>query len=625
MFYSYMVIRVVKSGILVFTSVLSLTLDLQAAFDPEPVAPTTQDLKPITSLSEIKKQQDELLNQTENKSLLDNLVEDLEVEQDTAKAELLNDVSFLLTGVKITGNNVLTKEDVTALIQPKINKQVTSAELKDIAAKLTLILQQKGYRSSKAFVPAQQIQNGVVEFKIEEDLLANIHVLGKNAFKYDEALFYQYFDDLKGKIIHTPTLIERLKYLNFLPGTRIKPTLKKLEYGKSVLVLVLEPVDDFTSLSINNNASKYQGDLRTVLSTVVANPTGRSDTLSFFAAINPEFPKYFSSLVAKYSVPYGEQGGKLQFHISQLDYQIDPDAVGQNLLLFYGGSNSFSLSYEKPFWLDLGTNSWSVGFEKRQSNSQTVNNFRDPLVGNQIGFKWVDQTETVYALNASAQFIFADRLVGETLPAQNVLNLKFTKILEGFRDGTTQEDIDYKQLNNDAGIIPQKGPIGDTRGAVANFWKLYLSYLRRQALPWQATVNFQANVEWTDFDNILSSYDYGGADTGTSGGDVTVTIGRAFEFKQYLDWLDVQLGYEYQFSINTFYPDRNNPLDRKVQDCGGLSDLIPFETYQCETESPFLSTRMKSDNHVLGFKYRHELESFGVLENRATATYTYVF
>lgn len=183
--------------------------------NPDPVVPTEQDLTPITSLSEIKKQQDELLSNAQNDTLLENLVDELEVEQAENQSEIAEAVKFQLRGVKITGNNVLTKADVSALIQPKINQLVTSTELKQIAAKLTLILHQKGFKSSKAFVPPQQIKAGVVEFKIEEDQLANIHVIGKDSFKYDEALFYQYFDDLKGKIIHTPTLVERLKYLNF--------------------------------------------------------------------------------------------------------------------------------------------------------------------------------------------------------------------------------------------------------------------------------------------------------------------------------------------------------------------------------------------------------------------------
>lgn len=614
-----MVIRVVTSSLPTVSFVVYLVLSI-LALNAFPVLAVT-----APSLPEIKKQQEDLLNKSKNDTLIDNLVDDLEVEKHQQKAEIAGSIVFLLRGVKITGNNVLTKEDVSPLIQPRINKQITANELKDMAAKLTLVLQSKGYKSSRAFVPPQQISGGIVEFQVEEDLLSNIHVLGKDSFKYEESLFYQYFSDLKGKIIHTPTLVERLKYLNFLPGTRIKPTLKKIEFGKSALVLVLEPVEDLTALAINNNASRYQGDLRTVFSTLVTNPSGRSDTFSLFAAINPEFPKYFSSMAASYSVPFGNKGAKLHVNMSKLDYQIDPDAIGQNLLLFSGSSDTVSLSYEKPFWLDVGSNSWTVGLEKRSATSQTTNNFPDPLVGNQIGFKWVDQSETLYALNASMQFVFSDQIIDQNYPAQNVVNIKVAKILEGVADGTTQEQIDYKELNNNNGIIPQKGPIGDTRDAVANFWKVYFSYYRRQTLPWNMTLNVQANIEWANFDNILSSYDYGGADTGTSGGDLSINIARNFVFEKYLDWMNLQLGFEQQISYNIFYPDRNRPLDRSVEACGGLTDLTPYTQYRCDASSPFLSTRLKRDNHLLSVKVRSRLQSFGVTEDKATVTYTYVF
>ena len=588
------------------------------------------------TLPEIKKQQEELRKNVQNDPISQSLVEELQVENAEENQQVSGGISFVLTGVTISGNQILTKAELEPLIKPLINNNITGDGLKRLSSLISLKLAEKGYRSSRAFIPPQEIKNGLVEIKIEEDKLASIHVLGKDSFKYNEALFYQYFSDLKGKIIHTPTLIERLKYLNFLPGTRIKPTLKKIEFGQSALVLVLEPVQDTTAIAINNNASKFQGDLRTVFSTLVTNPTGRSDTFNFFAAINPEFPKYFSSVVADYAVPLGDRGGKIRLYYSEMDYQIDPKALGKSLeigagadlLLYSGGGQTVGLEFEKPFWLDIGLNSWSIGIEKRHAKSSIVNNFPTAEAGNIYGFESLNQSEDIYGLNFGAQFVISDQWLDDSLPAQNVIRVKFTKIMEGFLGGLTQEEIDFKQANEESdnvNLIQSTGPVGDTRNATANFWKLYLNYLRRQTLPWNLNLHFQLNAEYANFDNIPGSYDYGGADSGTSGGDWSLSLNRTFPFDRYIDWLSLEMGYEQQFAYNVYFPSRVFPFRESTSACGGKKDLIVYEEYQCKASSPYLSLRAKSDQHILWLKYKAELEEFGLTDKKATLSYTYLF
>lgn len=568
----------------------------------------------------VKKLQDQLIKNNQQDALTDNLVDELDIEPQQQQKQLAGDIKFRLTGITITGNTLLQKEDVQGLIQSVINSDIDGADLKRLAEQVTEILHSKGYKSSRAFVPPQQIKGGKVEIKIEEDKLGAIQVLGEDSFKYNEALFYQYFADLRGKIIHTPTLIERLKYLNFLPATRIKPQLKKIEFGQSALILVLEPVEDTTALSVNNNASRLQGDLRTVFSSLITNPTGRGDSLNVILAINPEFPKYYSSVAGRYSVPFGDKGAKLSVNYSELSYQIDPEALGFTLFIVTGESKSLSIEYEKPFMLDWGNNSWSFGLERRYAASQETNNF-----DNEHGNLFLDQSETIYGLSAASQFIFSDQLFGDSLPAQNLFKVKFTKIMEGFLDGLTQEQIDFKEAEDLTPELPQTGPVGDTRDATANFWKLYVNYARRQILPYKLNLHFQFNGEYADFDNIPTSYDYGGADSGTSGYDWRLSVSRNFTFDNYLDWLSAEVGVEERVAFNVFMPPANQPLLRSVNSCGGLTDLNAFEIYRCDTFSPYLSLRAKSDNHVLWLRHQTNKDSFELTEEKTTLSYTYVF
>ncbi len=590
---------------------------------------TSWDLFANPTLPEIKKQQEELIKNTQQEQLNENKVERLEVEPSQQTQQIKDDIFFVLRGITITGNNLLTKEDVQDLIQPLLNQSVSSSVLKQLSQQLTQILVAKGYASSRVFVPPQQIKDGKVEFRVEEDKLVNIHVLGKDSFKYEEALFYQYFADLKGKVVHTPTLIERLKYLNFLPASKIKPTLKKVEFGKSALVLVLEPLQDLTTLTVNNNASKFQGDARVTYSTLIANPTGRSDVFNFFAAVNPEYPKYFNSMVASYSVPLGDKGATLSLSHSVLYYQLDPKSIGEGetegALQYEGDATTSVLRYQKPYLLDWGANSWSVELERRSAAARQITLFSDSLFGGAYGSLYVDQSEILYSLNFSTQHIFGDAWVSKSLPAQNIAKFKVAKVLEGFLDGLTQEDIDLKYLNDGLPVIPAQGPVGNTDDATANFWKVYFNYLRRQVLPWNMNLNFSLNAEYANFDNIPSSYDYGGADSGTSGLDWKLSLVRTFNFDAYVDWLSVEFGFEQQNAYSVFIPNRFNPLDRSVESCGGKVDLIPGEMYRCSLENPYLSLRAKSGDHVLWLNYQTNLKEYSLKEREVTLSYTYVF
>lgn len=580
------------------------------------------------TISEIRKQQEELIKNAQQDTLQQRKVEDLEVEKGQSSQQIKDDVTFVLRGIKITGNNLLTKADVESFVQPLINAPVSSSQLKQLSQQLTAVLADKGYATSRVFVPPQQIQNGNVEFRVEEDKLTTIHVVGEDSFQYEEALFYQYFDDLKGKVVHTPTLIERLKYLNFLPATKIKPTLRKVEFGKSALILVLEPQQDLTTVTINNNASRFQGDSRVSYSTLVANPTGRSDVFNFFGAINPEFPKYFSSLVGSYSVPIGDKGATLSFSQSVLDYQLDPDVVAdgdlKGVLQYEGDASTTVIKYEKPYLISHGANSWSVELERREASSRSITllpdfQFADGLSGS----LFIDQSEVLYSLNVATQHIFNDNLLGKNLPAQNVVKVKLAKALEGFMDGLTQEDINLKELNEDVPVLPKTGPVGFTKDATANFWKLYFNFLRRQVLPANINMSFALNAEYADFDNIPSSYDYGGADSGTSGLDWTLSFSKTFMMDSYVDWLNVELGYEQQNAFNIFVPEF--VVDRSVQECGGKTDLVTGEYYRCQLNYPYVSLRAKSGSHILWLKYQNGIKPYSLKEHDLTLTYTYVF
>jgi hypothetical protein len=241
----------------------------------------------------------------------------------------------------------------------------------------------------------------------------------------------------------------------------------------------------------------------------------------------------------------------------------------------------------------------------------------------EAGFKILDQNETIYSLSAGANFVIADNVFGEQYPGQNRISLSFDKALEGVFGSLTQEDIDLKALNTKYGVSPELGPIGDTRHAVANFWKLYMSYRRQQVLLWEVLLMVNLSGEYSNFTNIPSSFKYGGADTGTSGIEWNVSTSKSFAFAEYVDRVNVELGYKQQIAINTFIPD--SAFDRDVQSCGGLNDLNAYERYQCRVSTPYIAVQIQTGSHFLNARYRSTLEKFETLGKKLTLSYTFLF
>ncbi|MCP5149109.1 MAG: ShlB/FhaC/HecB family hemolysin secretion/activation protein [Ectothiorhodospiraceae bacterium] len=83
-----------------------------------------------------------------------------------------------LRGVRFTGNTAIDTATLEAVAAPYVGRVVTNAELQQLRTALTRLYIERGYVNSGVIIPDQTLEQGIVEFRVIEGVLADIAVSG---------------------------------------------------------------------------------------------------------------------------------------------------------------------------------------------------------------------------------------------------------------------------------------------------------------------------------------------------------------------------------------------------------------------------------------------------------------
>jgi hemolysin activation/secretion protein len=479
----------------VFLSVVASALVFGADVPPPP---------PPENSSIIEKKLQELESNQEPQTAK---IDKLKIEKNTkGKSEVhLKQIKFLLRNLKIVGNTVFPKEEIIKIVKPYVGKYITAKELKEIAEKITDLYHKAGYLTSKCIIPPQKVVNGTVKLQIIEDRLAKIIIIGKNAIYYNQNIFMRYLYDLQGKVLNVKELNYRLKLLTYLPVTKITPILKKIKNGYTVLILKITEAKQKNYVSIDNSGSVYTGVYRINIGGNINNIRGVSDSLNI-NVLTVKNPKYLGAVSLSYVTPYGDEGARYIFGYSDMYYQLNPDEVGTDTVIYKGGSKTLSVSYTKPLLvrtLKTAQLSYKLGVEKKDVISQTVLNSDGSLL--------IDGEDKTFVLFAGLDLLKADRYFKD-YTAINKVSLTIKHALEGVFGSMTSEDLKRKESDT---TFPITGPIKYGGDLDPSFTKIYYSFSRTQKLPKDYTLKLSLSGDYTKH-RIPQAYEYAGHDWGYS-------------------------------------------------------------------------------------------------------------
>mgnify|MGYP002082310588 FL=1 len=208
--------------------------------------------------------------------------------------------------VLVIGNSVFSDAEIAEVTAPFKNRTLQTEDLERLRLALTLLYVNRGYLTSGAIIPNQDVVSGVITVQIIEGKLTRIDVEGNRWFSSS------YLRDRLELGIRTPVTLapfqEQLQLLQ--QDRRIERVNAELrpgdKQGDSLLnVRVADKQPFHASMEVNNYQTPLVGEIRGVGRLVNDNLTGRGDQLSLgYGQSSGAYP----IVDASYALPFNRYG-----------------------------------------------------------------------------------------------------------------------------------------------------------------------------------------------------------------------------------------------------------------------------------------------------------------------------
>ncbi len=144
--------------------------------------------------------------------------------------------------INVIGVTLISQRQIQEIITPFENKELTLRDFQKIADLITDIYRQKGYITSRAYLPPQKIEEGILEIRVIEGITGEVEVKGNRYFK--ASLFKRKITLKKGKPFNYNILRRDLSKINEHPDRTSRAVLMPGKEPGSTDIL-LEVKDHF--------------------------------------------------------------------------------------------------------------------------------------------------------------------------------------------------------------------------------------------------------------------------------------------------------------------------------------------------------------------------------------------
>lgn len=455
------------------------------------------------------------------------------------------DLIFTLNDVQIEGMSVFEIERFEKHYKNNIGKDISASFIWELASEITKTYKKEGYFLSKAFVPAQKIDTGIVRIKVIEGHIAEIDIQGENA---DDRLI----QSIKSKILaQKPTQIKSLESallrLNDLYGIKFDAILGKKKGGQegTVVLKLVQQKDNKARviLSTNNHGSRFVGPYRSSFSVEKSLLDYHTTTLSGLA-----------------SIPNGKE-----VKLASLNHsiQITPSTEINFLLSKTASKPGFTLSRNN---IESDSFSWGFGAQwlpiRQRDENLKVFGRLDILNSNTDTFGAELTRDRVRVLRAGAEYDFTDKFLG-----LNTIALTLSKGL-GIFGASNKSDLNLSRA-----------------GAIPNFTKFEVSYTRQNYVADNLLLILGLNTQLAS-GSLYSSEEFG------YGG---VNFGRAYDFSEITGDQGVAAFAELQYmGFDPFWGYKVNPF--VFYDIGKVWNKGSAATDPISASSTGLGVRVYGDN-----------------------------
>lgn len=275
----------------------------------------------------------------------------------------------LVKSFSITGNQEIASDVLQALLADQLSSERSLSELKKLAARITSYYRAQGYAVARAYLPAQEIKDGVVVINIIEGRIDKHQI--KNNARLDDARAEAYFDNIKNNdVIKTEAIDRSLLILQGTPG--VGATRAVLQPGASVgtseLIIELDEAAPYSAnVNLDNYGNRYTGEYRLGGTFYLNSPLNIGDQLTVSALSTGDKLNY--GRIA-YQLPVGSSGLRVGAAYFEAHYALGREFENLDA---DGKARSSSIFASYPFIRSQQTNLNGVLSLEQKDLSDEVN------------------------------------------------------------------------------------------------------------------------------------------------------------------------------------------------------------------------------------------------------------
>lgn len=266
------------------------------------------------------------------------------------------DVRFAVKSIRVSGSQVFPASELEALVADLSGTEHSLAELNAGADRITAYYRERGFVVARAYLPAQDIRDGVVVIAVLDGVLSQQHL--SNQSRLPDAQANRFLASVKtGAAVHADQVSRALLLLADTPGVGgIRAALQPgASVGTTDLLVELDPAQAyFASLEADNHGNRYTGEYRVGAAVALNNPFNVGDLLSLRAITSGDLMSYAR---LAYQLPVGGNGLRVGAAYADTRYKLGEDFAA---LQAHGTASSISLYATYPFVRSLSSNLWGT-------------------------------------------------------------------------------------------------------------------------------------------------------------------------------------------------------------------------------------------------------------------------
>ncbi len=230
--------------------------------------------------------------------------------------------SLQVNGFTLEGNGAIGSEELLPLLGDLQGRTVHLGELQAGANRITRLYRERGYPLARAYIPAQEIDGGVVRIAVMEGRFGEVGV--NNTSRVSDVALTPLAALKRGDAVRSAELERSLLLLSDTPGVEVKSTLKPgASVGATDLLVDVTPGPLLSgSVDADNYGNRFTGEYRLGGTLNVNSPLGLGDLLTLRAMGSDEDQQY--GRIA-YQLPIGPWATQVGVAYSDMDYELAKD------------------------------------------------------------------------------------------------------------------------------------------------------------------------------------------------------------------------------------------------------------------------------------------------------------